>query len=82
MPPKVIKILQLMFALIVVEISGVVAVGAAIGLEPLKAAAISAGTAVLTVSGALALGFIKDGKLDDDEIQAVFTEIAKKKDKK
>ena len=81
MPPKVIKIAQLVIALIIVEISGVVAVGAVVGLEPLKAALISAGTAVLTVSGALALGFIKDGKLDDDEIQAVFTEIAKKKEK-
>jgi alpha-D-ribose 1-methylphosphonate 5-triphosphate diphosphatase PhnM len=81
MPPKVIKIAKLMFALIVLEIGGVVAVGSIAGIEPLKAALLAAGTAILSVSAALALGFIKDGKLDNDEIQAIFTEIAKKKEK-
>jgi hypothetical protein len=81
MPPKVIKIAQLMLALVVVEFGGIVAVGSFAGIEPLKAAAIAAGTAVLSVSAALALGFIKDGKLTDAEIQTAFTEIAKKKDK-
>jgi hypothetical protein len=79
--PKVVKIAKLMFALIVLEIGGIVAVGSIAGIEPIKAALLAAGTAVLSVSAALALGFIKDGKLDDTEIQAVFTEIAKKKDK-
>jgi len=82
MPSKVIKIAKLMLALVVVEIGAVVAVGSFAGIEPLKAALLSAGTAVLSVSAALALGFIKDGKLDDEEIQSVFTEIAKKKEKK
>ena len=82
MPNKVIKIAKLMVALVVVEIGAVVAVGSIAGIEPLKAALLAAGTAVLSVSAALALGFIKDGKLDDEEIQAVFTEIAKKKEKK
>jgi hypothetical protein len=79
--PKVVKIAKLMFALIVLEIGGIVAVGSIAGIEPVKAALLAAGTAVLSVSAALALGFIKDGKLDDTEIQAVFTEIAKKKNK-
>jgi hypothetical protein len=82
MPPKVIKIAQLMLALVVVEFGGIVAVGSFAGIEPLKAAAIAAGTAILSVSAALALGFIKDGKLTDAEIQTAFTEIAKKKEKK
>ena len=79
--PRVVKIAKLMFALIVLEIGGIVAVGSIAGIEPVKAALLAAGTAVLSVSAALALGFIKDGKLDDTEIQAVFTEIAKKKNK-
>jgi len=82
MRPKVIKIAQLMLALVVVEFGGIVAVGSFAGIEPLKAAAIAAGTAVLSVSAALALNFIKDGKLTDAEIQTAFTEIAKKKEKK
>ena len=82
MPPKVIKIAQLMLALVVVEFGGIVAVGAFAGIEPIKAAAVAAGTAVLSVSVALALNFIKDGKLTDAEIQTAFTEIAKKKEKK
>ena len=71
-----------MLALVVVEFGGIVAVGSFAGIEPLKAAAIAAGTAILSVSAALALGFIKDGKLTDAEIQTAFTEIAKKKEKK
>jgi hypothetical protein len=79
--PKIVKIAKLMCALIVLEIGGIVAVGSIAGIEPIKAALLAAGTAVLSVSAALALGFIKDGKLDDTEIQAVFTEIANKKNK-
>jgi hypothetical protein len=82
MRPKVIKIAQLMLALVVLEFGGIVAISSFAGIEPLKAAAIAAGTAVLSVSAALALNFIKDGKLTDAEIQTAFTEIAKKKEKK
>lgn len=82
MSKKFLTISKLMLALVIVEIGGVVAVGSAVGIEPIKAALMSAGTAVLTVSAALALGFIKDGKLDDQEIQNVFTEIANKKEGK
>lgn len=81
MPPKILKIIKLVVALIVLEITSVIGVGSIFDVPAAKAALMSAGMAIVTVSGALALAYIQDGKLTDDEIQGAFTEVAKRKSK-
>lgn len=79
--PRVAKTLKLVFALIVLEITSVIGIGSMVGVETWKSAALSAGMAIVTVSGMLASAFLKDGILSDDEIQDVFTKVAEKKAK-
>jgi hypothetical protein len=57
---------------------GAIGVGAFLDVAPLTSAAQAGGGAVLTVVLALANAYQKDGKLDDDEVQAAFDAVDKK----
>lgn len=58
--------------MVVLKVSGVLAMGSLAGVEPVKNAMIAAGVGILEVLEELSKAYINDGHLSDDEINAAF----------
>lgn len=59
----------------------VIGAGAVVGISTMKAVILAGTLGVATVVEKLARGFLNDGKLDVDEIQAAFSSVDKRADK-
>jgi hypothetical protein len=59
----------------------VIGAGAVVGISTAKAVILAGTLGVATVIEKLARGFLNDGKLDADEIQAAFTSVDKRAEK-
>jgi hypothetical protein len=59
----------------------VIGAGAVVGISTMKAVILAGTLGVATVIEKLARGFLNDGKLDADEIQAAFTSVDKRAEK-
>ena len=59
----------------------VIGAGAVVGISTAKAVILAGTLGVATVVEKLARGFLNDGKLDADEIQAAFTSVDKRAEK-
>jgi hypothetical protein len=59
----------------------VIGAGAVVGISTVKAVILAGTLGVATVVEKLARGFLNDGKLDADEIQAAFTSVDKRAEK-
>jgi hypothetical protein len=59
----------------------VIGAGAVVGISTMKAVILAGTLGVATVVEKLARGFLNDGKLDADEIQAAFTSVDKRAEK-
>lgn len=59
----------------------VIGAGSLVGIEVWQAAALAGGLGVATVVEALARGFLDDGKLTAEEINAAFSKVDKKTSK-
>lgn len=57
----------------------VIGAGAVVGIDTAKAVLLAGGLGVATVVEALARGFMDDGKLTKDEINAAFAKVDKRK---
>lgn len=57
-----------------------IGVGSFAGVEPLKAAAIAGGLAVSRILTDLAKAYLDDGKLTQEEIDAIFKKASKQKE--
>jgi hypothetical protein len=66
------EILKRIAAMVVLKVSGVLAIGSVAGVEPLKNAAIAAGVGILEVLEELSKSYMNDGYISDDEINAAF----------
>lgn len=69
---QVKEILKRIAAMVVLKVSGVLAMGSLAGVEPVKNAMIAAGVGILEVLEELSKAYINDGHLSDDEINAAF----------
>lgn len=69
---QVKEILKRIAAMVVLKVSGVLAMGSLAGVEPVKNAIIAAGVGVLEVLEELSKAYINDGYISDDEINAAF----------
>ena len=78
---QVKEILKRIAAMVVVKVSGVLAMGSIVGVEPVKNAAIAAGVGVLEVLEELSKAYMKDGNLSSDDINSVFQAQADKESK-
>lgn len=58
--------------MVIVKVSGVLAIGSVAGVEPVKNAAIAAGVGVLEVLEELSKSYMNDGYISDAEINAAF----------
>ena len=58
----------------------VIGAGAVVGISTMKAVILAGTLGVATVVEKLARGFLNDGKLDVDEIQAAFSSVDKRAD--
>jgi uncharacterized protein YhdP len=65
-----------MVALTILKVTGILAGGAILGVEPVVSGAMAAIVAILQVSRDLAKAYVIDGKLDDAEINESFKKIA------
>ena len=70
---QVKEILKRIAAMVVLKVSGVLAIGSVAGVEPIKNAMIAAGVGVLEVLEELSKAYINDGKISDEEINAAFS---------
>lgn len=68
------EILKRIAATAILKVSGVLAIGSVAGIDPVKNAAIAAGTGILEVIEELAKAYKEDGVLTDDEINSAFSE--------
>lgn len=73
---KVKSIASRMLAVVIATALGTIGAGSIIGFDVAKTALLAAIMAVAVVSEDLARAFIADGKLSDEEINAVFTKAA------
>lgn len=73
---RVKNVLARILAVVVATALGTIGAGSIIGFDVAKTAALAAILAVAVVVEDLARAFIADGKLDDDEINAVFAKAA------
>lgn len=73
---QVKEILKRIAAMVVLKVSGVLAIGSVAGVEPIKNAAIAAGVGVLEVLEELSKSYMNDGYISDDEINAAFAKHA------
>jgi D-arabinose 1-dehydrogenase-like Zn-dependent alcohol dehydrogenase len=76
------NILLRMVAVFAASSLSVVGASAVAGVEPTKAILIAGIGGVAVVIEGLARAFLKDGKLDDAEINDIFTQVDKSLDKK
>jgi hypothetical protein len=79
---KTKNILLRMLAVFAASSLSVVGASAVAGVEPTKAILIAGIGGVAVVVEGLARAFLKDGKLDDAEINDIFTQVDKSLDKK
>jgi hypothetical protein len=79
---KTKNILLRMVAVFAASSLSVVGASAVAGVEPIKAIMIAGIGGVAVVVEGLARAFLKDGKLDDAEINDIFTSIDKSLDNK
>jgi hypothetical protein len=79
---KTKNILLRMVAVFAASSLSVVGASAVAGVEPTKAILIAGIGGVAVVVEGLARAFLKDGKLDDAEINDIFTQVDKSLDKK
>jgi D-arabinose 1-dehydrogenase-like Zn-dependent alcohol dehydrogenase len=79
---KTKNILLRMLAVFAASSLSVVGASAVAGVEPTKAILIAGIGGVAVVIEGLARAFLKDGKLDDAEINDIFTQVDKSLDKK
>jgi hypothetical protein len=79
---KTKNILLRMLAVFAASSLSVVGASAVAGVEPSKAILIAGIGGVAVVVEGLARAFLKDGKLDDAEINDIFTQVDKSLDKK
>lgn len=73
---QVQEILKRMVALTILKVTGILAGGAILGVQPIVSGAMAAIVAILQVSRDLAKAYVIDGKLDDQEINESFKKIA------
>lgn len=73
---QVKEILKRIAAMVILKVSGVLAIGSVAGVEPLKNAMIAAGVGVLEVLEELSKSYMNDGYLSEDEINAAFAKQA------
>lgn len=72
---KLIKsILKRMTALIILKVSGVLAAGSIAGMEIWQSALVAAFVGVMEVTEDLARGYVNDGTLSQDEVDAAFNQ--------
>ena len=69
---QVKEILKRIAAMVVLKVSGVLAMGSLAGVEPVKNAIIAAGVGVLEVLEELSKAYINDGHISDEEINSAF----------
>ena len=79
---KTKNILLRMIAVFAASSLSVVGASAVAGVEPIKAIMIAGIGGVAVVVEGLARAFLKDGKLDDAEINDIFTSVEKNLDTK
>jgi D-arabinose 1-dehydrogenase-like Zn-dependent alcohol dehydrogenase len=79
---KTKNILLRMVAVFAASSLSVVGASAVAGVEPTKAILIAGIGGVAVVIEGLARAFLKDGKLDDAEVNDIFTQVDKSLDKK
>jgi hypothetical protein len=79
---KTKNILLRMVAVFAASSLSVVGASAVAGVEPAKAIMIAGIGGVAVVIEGLARAFLKDGKLDDAEVNDIFTQVDKSYDKK
>jgi hypothetical protein len=79
---KTKNILLRMVAVFAASSLSVVGASAVAGVEPAKAIMIAGIGGVAVVIEGLARAFLKDGKLDDAEVNDIFTQVDKSLDKK
>jgi hypothetical protein len=79
---KTKNILLRMLAVFAASSLSVVGASAVAGVEPTKAILIAGIGVVAVVIEGLAREFLKDGKLDDAEVNDIFTQVDKSLDKK
>jgi hypothetical protein len=70
------EILKRVAAMVVLKVSGVLAIGSVAGVEPVKNAMIAAGVGILEVLEELSKSYMNDGYISDDEINAAFAKQA------
>jgi hypothetical protein len=73
---QVKEILKRVAAMVVLKVSGVLAIGSVAGVEPVKNAMIAAGVGILEVLEELSKSYMNDGYISDDEINAAFAKQA------
>ena len=79
---KTKNILLRMVAVFAASSLSVIGASAVAGVEPAKAIMIAGIGGVAVVIEGLARAFLKDGKLDDAEVNDIFTQVDKSYDKK
>ena len=75
---QVKEILKRIAAMVILKVSGVLAIGSVAGVEPVKNAMIAAGVGVLEVLEELSKAYINDGNISDAEINAAFNAQSEK----
>lgn len=79
MKPAIIKdIIFRSFALFLVTALPAIGAGSFIGVEPVNSAVIAGALAVSKIATDLAKAFLDDGKLTQDEVDAIFKKANKK----
>lgn len=73
---QVKEILKRITAMVILKVSGVLAMGSLAGVEPVKNAFIAAGVGILEVLEELSKAYMADGHLSDDEINSAFAKHA------
>lgn len=73
---QVQEILKRMVALTILKVTGILAGGAILGVEPVVSGAMAAIVAILQVSRDLAKAYVVDGELSDRDIDGAFKKIA------
>jgi hypothetical protein len=83
MKPAIIKdVVFRSFALFLVKALPAIGAGSFIGVEPVNSAVIAGALAVSRVITDLAKAFLDDGKLTQEEVDAIFKKANKKEDTK
>jgi len=74
-----VEVVKRTFASVIYLVSGSLAAGSIAGIELWQAALMAGVTGILRVAEALSKAYLADGKIELDEINDTFADIAKKK---